>query len=137
VSSTDSIDDALVGTGFPFKRIEELPHYLDQFGRVLRASAGIRRGGAASLDLCYLAQGSLDAFWELILNPWDFAAGWIIVEEACGVVACTDGRPLVLDETTVMAANSPELLQALASVIGRTAGCDGASRSTPISLSEW
>jgi myo-inositol-1(or 4)-monophosphatase len=117
VSPTRSLDAALVGTGFPFKRISELPRYLDQLGRVLRASSGVRRGGAASLDLCYLAQGSLDAFWELILNPWDFAAGWIIVEEAGGVLARIDGRPLVLDESTVMGANGPDLLDALARVV--------------------
>jgi len=117
VSPDRSLKDALVGTGFPFKRVTELPRYLAQLGRVLSACSGVRRCGAASLDLCYLAQGSLDAFWELILNPWDFAAGWIIVEEAGGVLTRLGGDPLALDETTVMGANTPELLEELAEVI--------------------
>ena len=80
---------------------------------MLRRSSGVRRAGAASLDLCYLAQGSLDAFWELILHPWDFAAGWLLVEEAGGVLVKLDGSPLELVDTAVMGANSPELLEAL------------------------
>ncbi|MEJ2203954.1 MAG: inositol monophosphatase family protein [Gemmatimonadota bacterium] len=120
VSPARPLEDALVGTGFPFKRLTELPRYLAQLGRVLSACSGVRRGGAASLDLCYLAQGSLDAFWELILNPWDFAAGWIIVEEAGGVLTRLDGHPLTLAETTVRGANGPVLLEALADVVGTT-----------------
>jgi len=117
VSRRPALKDALVGTGFPFKLLEELPPYLGQLGRVLGASSGIRRAGAASLDLCYLAQGSLDAFWELILHPWDFAAGWVLVEEAGGVLVKMDGSPLEIMNTAVMGANSPELLEALAEVL--------------------
>jgi myo-inositol-1(or 4)-monophosphatase len=113
VSGRPALRDALVGTGFPFKRLDELPPYLAQLGRVLGASSGVRRAGAASLDLCYLAQGSLDAFWELILHPWDFAAGWVLVEEAGGVLVKMDGSPLELLDTPVKGANSPELLEAL------------------------
>lgn len=117
VSERHALRDALVGTGFPFKLLERLPEYLGQFDRVLRNSSGIRRGGAAALDLCYLAQGSLDAFWELILQPWDFAAGWILVEEAGGVLVKLDGSPLDLTETSVLGANGPELLEALAGAL--------------------
>ncbi len=114
VSPPRPLRAALVGTGFPFKLLERLPEYLGQLDRVLRSSAGIRRAGAAALDLCYLAQGSLDAFWELFLHPWDFAAGWLIVEEAGGVVAKDDGSPLELVDCGVLGANRPELMEALA-----------------------
>lgn len=117
VSVLPLLEDALVGTGFPFKALEALPAYLDQFDRVLRASSGVRRAGAAALDLCYLAQGSLDAFWEPILMPWDFAAGWLIVREAGGVLARVDGSPLGFEPGTVMGANSPGLLEELREVL--------------------
>lgn len=117
VSNRPALGDALVGTGFPFKLLDRLPEYLGQLDAVLRNSSGVRRAGAAALDLCYLAQGSLDAFWELILQPWDFAAGWILVEEAGGVLVKLDGSPLEIVETALMGANGPELLDALAGVL--------------------
>jgi myo-inositol-1(or 4)-monophosphatase len=85
VSEMDDMDLALVGTGFPFKTLEVLPAYLETLSRVLRSTAGIRRAGAAALDLCSLACGRLDAFWEYWLMPWDVAAGALIVREAGGV----------------------------------------------------
>jgi myo-inositol-1(or 4)-monophosphatase len=114
VSRRTVLRDALVGTGFPFKLLERLPEYLGQLDRVLRNSSGVRRGGAAALDLCYLAQGSLDCFWELLLHPWDFAAGWLVVEEAGGILVGLDGSPLRLAPSGIMGANSSELLEALA-----------------------
>jgi len=75
---------ALVGTGFPFKRLDILPAYLETFSNVLRNTAGIRRAGAAALDLCDVACGRLDAFFEFHLMPWDVAAGALIVREAGG-----------------------------------------------------
>lgn len=113
VSPPRPLRDALVGTGFPFKLLDRLPEYLGQLDRVLRNSSGIRRAGAAAMDLCYLAQGSLDAFWELILHPWDFAAGWVILEEAGGVLTKLDGSPLELGDFAVKGANAPELLAEL------------------------
>lgn len=85
VSRVADLDLALVGTGFPFKHLSVLPAYLETFSRILRSSSGIRRGGAAALDLCDLACGRLDAFWEYWLMPWDVAAGALIVREAGGV----------------------------------------------------
>ena len=85
VSRVADLRLALVGTGFPFKKLQVLPHYLTVFDRVLRATSGIRRGGAAALDLCDLACGRLDAFFEYWLQPWDVAAGALIVREAGGV----------------------------------------------------
>lgn len=84
VSGLDDLNLALVGTGFPFKKLNVLPAYLETMSRVLRSTAGIRRGGAAALDLCDLACGRLDAFWEYWLMPWDVAAGALIVREAGG-----------------------------------------------------
>jgi myo-inositol-1(or 4)-monophosphatase len=84
VSKLDDLHVALVGTGFPFKKLHVLPAYLETFARILRSTAGIRRGGSAALDLCNLACGRLDAFWEYWLMPWDVAAGALIVREAGG-----------------------------------------------------
>lgn len=85
VSTVTDLEHALVGTGFPFKKTEVLPAYLATFERVLRETSGIRRAGAAALDLCDLACGRLDAFFEYWLMPWDVAAGALIVREAGGV----------------------------------------------------
>lgn len=87
VSPVRELRLALVGTGFPFKREELTRPYLDSLGRVLAATSGVRRAGSAALDLCDLACGRLDAFWELWLMPWDVAAGALIVREAGGVFA--------------------------------------------------
>lgn len=117
VSEPRPLIDALIGTGFPFKRLELLPEYLGQFERVLRSASGIRRGGSAALDLAYLAQGSLDAFWEEILMPWDFAAGVVLIREAGGVVTGPDGGTPKLAEGPVRAANGPDLLADLNRVL--------------------
>jgi myo-inositol-1(or 4)-monophosphatase len=118
VSEERPLRDAMVGTGFPFKLIDVLPEYLGQLDRVLRSSSGVRRGGSAALDLSYLAQGSLDAFWEMILMPWDFAAGIVLIEEAGGVLTGGDGLPLALAPGPVFGANSRELLEELRQALG-------------------
>ena len=91
VSGTERLDRALIGTGFPFKVTDLVPDYLGQFDAILRRTSGIRRAGAAALDLCHLADGRFDGFWELWLAPWDIAAGVVIVREAGGVVTRRDG----------------------------------------------
>ncbi len=113
VSRPRSFRDALVGTGFPFKNLDLLPKYLGQFDRVLRAASGVRRAGSAALDLCYLAQGSLDVFWEEMLWPWDFAAGVVLVREAGGVMTRADGTDFEIAPGTVYGASSVELLEEL------------------------
>jgi myo-inositol-1(or 4)-monophosphatase len=118
VSSERPLLQALVGTGFPFKKLEILPGYLGQLDRVLRSASGVRRAGSAALDLCYLAQGSLDAFWEEVLMPWDFAAGIILVREAGGVVTRPDGTDMTFAPGAVRAANSEALLRELRTVLG-------------------
>jgi len=96
---------ALIGTGFPFKNIEKLPHYLEQFSLVMRGTAGIRRAGSAALDLSNVACGRFDAFWELVLAPWDIAAGILMVQEAGGVVTDLDGNPATLTSGAFVAGN--------------------------------
>lgn len=85
VSGVGRLEHALVGTGFPFKKLDMMEDYLASFERVLRRTSGIRRAGAAALDLCDLACGRLDAFFEYWLMPWDVAAGALIVREAGGI----------------------------------------------------
>ena len=90
VSSVDSLDRALLATGFPYDRREKTDFYLGFVGDFLRRIQGLRREGTASLDLCYVACGRVDGFWEMKLNPWDTSAGALIVREAGGQV--TDFR---------------------------------------------
>jgi myo-inositol-1(or 4)-monophosphatase len=96
---------SLIGTGFPFKTIEKLPEYLDQFSLVMRGTAGIRRAGSAALDLSNVACGRFDAFWELVLAPWDVAAGILMVQEAGGIVTDLDGNPPVVSAGAFVAGN--------------------------------
>jgi len=96
---------ALVGTGFPFKTLEVLPRYVSQFSLVMRGTAGIRRAGAAALDLASVACGRFDAFWELVLAPWDVAAGILLVQEAGGVVTDLDGNAPTLSAGAYVAGN--------------------------------
>ncbi len=118
VSPTRDLRHALVGTGFPFKLLDALPTFQRQLAAVLPASSGIRRCGSAALDLCTLAQGALDAFWELELSPWDIAGGLAILHEAGGVWARIDGSALdPLVRGSVLAANSPELMGALGDLL--------------------
>ena len=93
VSSLREPGRALIGTGFPFKTLELLPQYLAQFSLVMRGTAGIRRAGSAALDLSNVACGRFDAFWELVLAPWDVAAGMLMVQEAGGIVTDLEGNP--------------------------------------------
>lgn len=117
VSPPGPLRHALVGTGFPFKRPHLLPDYLGQLDRVLRSSAGVRRAGSAALDFCFLAQGSLDAFWEAFLMPWDFAAGVVLVREAGGLLTRPDGSELDIAPGAVRGANGAELLEELRGVV--------------------
>jgi myo-inositol-1(or 4)-monophosphatase len=113
VSTIDTLPRALIGTGFPFKVLERMDEYTTQFRRVLERTAGVRRAGAASLDLCHVASGYFDGFWELSLAPWDFAAGALIVREAGGVVSRMDGRPLDVRRGGSVLAGNPAIHAAL------------------------
>jgi myo-inositol-1(or 4)-monophosphatase len=116
VSGTNRLEHALIGTGFPFKALERMPDYLGQFDRVIRRCAGIRRAGSAALDLCHLASGYFDGFWELVLAPWDIAAGTLIVREAGGLVTDLAGSHDVIRGGSVLAGN-PFVHAALASIL--------------------
>jgi myo-inositol-1(or 4)-monophosphatase len=85
---------ALIGTGFPFKSAHDIPPYQAQMSRVMAAASGVRRPGAASLDLASVAAGRFEAFWENMLSPWDFAAGMLLVTEAGGVVSTIEGAAI-------------------------------------------
>jgi myo-inositol-1(or 4)-monophosphatase len=106
VSTVATPGAALIGTGFPFKRLDGVDRYLGQFTRVMEATAGIRRAGAAALDLADVAAGRLDAFWELWLSPWDIAAGVVLIREAGGVVTRPDGSADVLGSGAIVAGNA-------------------------------
>lgn len=105
VSATDSLDAALVGTGFPYDRRDHAAAYLRFVEDFLRRVQGIRRAGTAALDLCWVACGRLDGFWELKLKPWDVAAGAAIVLEAGGTVTDFDGAPFDPRAQRIVASN--------------------------------
>lgn len=121
VSEIDRLPRSLIGTGFPFKLLGRLPEYLVQLDAVLRATSGIRRAGSAALDLCHVADGRFDGFWELWLAPWDIAAGTLLVQEAGGVVTAMDGGSEVRAGGSVLAGNPTihaRLLELLVGVDG-------------------
>jgi myo-inositol-1(or 4)-monophosphatase len=92
VSSQVGLDRALIGTGFPYRaNMQYLDNYMAMMKVVMQATAGIRRPGAAALDLAYVAAGRLDAFWEFGLSPWDTAAGTLLITEAGGLVGTLTG----------------------------------------------
>ena len=105
VSDTRDPARALLGTGYPFKHLDELDRYLEQFRRILPATSGVRRAGSAALDLSDVAAGRLDAFWELMLAPWDTAAGILLVREAGGIVTDLSGHDAELGHGGIVAGN--------------------------------
>jgi myo-inositol-1(or 4)-monophosphatase len=96
---------ALIGTGFPFKYPEQIDRYVRELPAIMRATAGVRRAGAAALDLCAVASGRFDAFCEHSLEPWDFAAGALLVREAGGVITDLRGNALPLARSGALAGN--------------------------------
>jgi myo-inositol-1(or 4)-monophosphatase len=105
VSAIEDPAFALIGTGFPFKDTSRLAEYLEQFGRVAGRTSGIRRPGAASLDLADVAAGRFDGFWEQSLSAWDIAAGTLLIREAGGVVTDLRGRDIGIEHTGLVAGN--------------------------------
>jgi len=105
VSGTTDPARALIATGFPFSREEEIARYLPMLPAIMRATSGIRRAGAAALDLADVAAGRYDAFWELRLSPWDIAAGMLLVREAGGLVTTLEGTDAPVAETSIVAGN--------------------------------
>ncbi|MEX2180476.1 MAG: inositol monophosphatase family protein [Gemmatimonadaceae bacterium] len=106
VSDIEDPRRALVGTGFPFKDASDIEPYHRQMAKVMAHVAGVRRPGAASIDLASVACGRFDGFWEMELAPWDFAAGMLLVREAGGVASDLTGAPLrALGKSSVLAGN--------------------------------
>ena len=117
VSKRTRMSDALIGTGFPFRRGDNAKRYVKMFEEVMVQWAGLRRPGAAALDLCYVAAGYYDAFFETGLAPWDVAAGSLIVTEAGGLIGNFTGEADYLHQREVVAGNPKiyaQLVQTLA-----------------------
>jgi len=106
VSKTKKLNDALLATGFPYDRRKDPDKYLKIFREFLMQAQEIRRLGSAALDLCYVACGRFDGYWEAKLNPWDKAAGMLILKEAGGKLSDYHGKKLTLEEPTIVASNS-------------------------------
>ena len=105
VSKRTRISDALIGTGFPFRKGDNFKRYVKMFEEVMQACAGLRRPGAAALDLCYVAAGYYDGFFETGLNPWDAAAGSLMITEAGGLVGNFTGESDFLYQREIVAGN--------------------------------
>jgi myo-inositol-1(or 4)-monophosphatase len=118
VSPITAPAQALIGTGFPFKNPELLPAYLPMLAQILPECSGVRRGGSAALDLVDVAAGRFAGFWEMMLAPWDMAAGIVLVREAGGEVTNFSGRDLGIEHSPVVAGNAA-MAEWLREVIGR------------------
>jgi myo-inositol-1(or 4)-monophosphatase len=105
VSAETRIEDSLLATGFPYDRIHGFDTMAERFLRCLKAARGIRRLGSAALDLCYVASGRFAGYWENRLQPWDTAAGILIVREAGGLATDFSNRPAGADGREVLATN--------------------------------
>ena len=116
VTKCANLKDALVGTGFPFKEMSRLDLYFRQLRQVMQTCSGVRRAGAAALDLAYVAAGRMDAFWELGLSPWDMAAGALLIQEAGGMVGDLKGDAGWLESGDIAAATPKVFTQLLAAL---------------------
>lgn len=105
VSDTERLSDALLITGFPYNFRDRLDTVIRQFRAFLVEARAVRRGGSAALDLCYLAAGRLDGFWELELQPWDTAAGQVIAEEAGARITNFSGAPFSVFMNEILVSN--------------------------------
>jgi myo-inositol-1(or 4)-monophosphatase len=125
VSSTRLLKESLVATGFPSHKRHKNPN-IHFYHQITLRSHGVRRAGSAALDLCYIACGRYDAYWEFNLNSWDTAAGVLLVEEAGGTISNFSGGPFNIDSCEVLGSNTllhPELLKEFQAIIaGRVEG---------------
>jgi myo-inositol-1(or 4)-monophosphatase len=117
VSRRSKLSECLIGTGFPFRSFEHLDEYVRMFRGVTEHTAGIRRPGAAALDLAYVAAGRLDGFWEIGLSPWDMAAGSLLILEAGGLVSDFKGEPAYLEEGRIVC-GAPKIFPQLLNLVG-------------------
>jgi myo-inositol-1(or 4)-monophosphatase len=105
VSATDTLLDSMVVTGFPYNVHQEADTFLEVFGRVLRHARAVRRLGSAAIDICWVAAGRMEGFWEAVLKPWDTRAAALILEEAGGTVTGMDGKAWQPERGDILATN--------------------------------
>ena len=119
VSGNKDLYRSLIGTGIPFRDADEdLGPYLAMLSKIAKSTSGVRRPGAAALDLCYVACGRLDAFWETGLAPWDLAAGTLIIREAGGIISALDGSEDHIKSGHVLA-GTPRIYRSLAKLCAK------------------
>ncbi len=116
VSGRSKLGESLVGTGFPFRVFDHIDTYLAIFREIAQKTAGMRRPGAASLDLAYVACGRMDGFWELGLSPWDMAAGALLITEAGGLVGDLRGETEYMNTGNMLAGN-PKVFAQLVQIV--------------------
>lgn len=116
VSECKQAENSLIGTGFPFRKKQQTKHYLNTFESVFLNTSGIRRAGAASLDLAYVAAGRLDGYWEASLKEWDIAAGALLVQEAGGLLSDFQGENNYLFTGNIIAGN-PKIHKSLQNLV--------------------
>ena len=116
VSTQRTLEGSLIGTGFPFRSGAHVDEYLAMLKVIMAAAAGVRRPGAASLDLAYVAAGRIDGFWEFGLGPWDTAAGTLLIQEAGGRVGTPAGTEYALGPNVI--AGNPKVYEALLEALG-------------------
>ena len=117
-SDTSNLEDSLIGTGFPFRENDNLDLWIEIFRDLVHKTSGVRRPGAAALDLAYVACGRYEGFWETGLKPWDIAAGALLIEESGGIVSDFDGDQNFLKTGMVIAGNS-EIYDKLFAIVGQ------------------
>jgi myo-inositol-1(or 4)-monophosphatase len=113
VTGRARMNEALIGTGFPFRYFEHVDAYLGIFRDMMHKTAGVRRPGAAALDLAWVAAGRIDGFWELGLSPWDMAAGALLITEAGGLVGDLAGEQNYLETGNIVGGNPKVFVQLL------------------------
>lgn len=113
VSKRVKMNEALIGTGFPFRYFEHVDAYLGIFRDMMHKTAGVRRPGAAALDLAWVAAGRIDGFWELGLSPWDMAGGALLITEAGGLVGDLSGESDYMDTGNIVGGNPKVFVQLL------------------------
>ncbi len=116
VSKRTRMSDSLIGTGFPFRKGDNFQRYVKMFEEVMQACAGVRRPGAAALDLCYVAAGYYDGFFETGLNPWDIAAASLMITEAGGLIGNFTGESDFMYQREVVA-GSPKIYGQLVNIL--------------------
>ena len=116
VSKRVKLNEVLLGTGFPFRYFEHVDAYLGIFRDMMHKTAGVRRPGAAALDLAWVAAGRIDGFWELGLSPWDMAAGALLITEAGGLVGDLSGEQNFLETGNIVGGN-PKVFSQLLQII--------------------